>query len=452
MNLKNIEDLIGISRYLTVTLGIGGRIRCFPEDFLVEEILTDGSKASLKQAYNPSPEGWGRYLLCLLIKKDTDTIYALERIAKELGIMSSMIRAAGIKDARALTAQFISVGMVTPEKVLSLNIKGLKIVPVRFEKEALSSRNIYGNSFRVTIRDIRISLSYIEAQIKAILNEIYKLGGIPNFFGHQRFGTVRPITHLVGRYIIKGNVEKAAITFLAKPSQYENPRTGELRRRLEETGDYKEALKRFPRGLIYERRMLSHLVDHPRDYIGAFRKLPIQLRRLFIHAYQSYLYNRFLSERMKRGISLSDVTAGDYILKLDQKGLPTNEISKISLSTIRDAKCEVKMGRAAVALPLVGSNIKLSGGLEGEIEQEILEEEDVSPKDFNVKVMPELKTHGSFRRIMAPVLNFKIYEVSEDVITSKFKVKIGFTLQRGSYATILLREIMKPLDVVKAGY
>ncbi|HIE14704.1 TPA: tRNA pseudouridine(13) synthase TruD [Candidatus Bathyarchaeota archaeon] len=222
MNLKNIEDLIGISRYLTVTLGIGGRIRCFPEDFLVEEILTDGSKASLKQAYNPSPEGWGRYLLCLLIKKDTDTIYALERIAKELGIMSSMIRAAGIKDARALTAQFISVGMVTPEKVLSLNIKGLKIVPVRFEKEALSSRNIYGNSFRVTIRDIRISLSYIEAQIKAILNEIYKLGGIPNFFGHQRFGTVRPITHLVGRYIIKGDVEKADLTNPAESVEFSN--------------------------------------------------------------------------------------------------------------------------------------------------------------------------------------------------------------------------------------
>ena len=61
------------------------------------------------------------------------------------------------------------------------------------------------------------------------MQELDQVGGIPNFFGHQRFGTTRPITHLVGKAILKGDFEEAAMLFLAKPSLYEHPSSRQAR-------------------------------------------------------------------------------------------------------------------------------------------------------------------------------------------------------------------------------
>ena len=131
------------------------------------------------------------------------------------------------------------------------------------------------------------------------------MGGIPNFFGHQRFGTTRPITHLVGKAIVEGDFEKAAMLYLAKPSVHEHPSSRNARAELRSTRDFKQALNNFPKQLRFERLMLSYLVEKPDDFVGAFTRLPVKLQGLFVQAYQSYLFNRFLSERIKNGCSLN---------------------------------------------------------------------------------------------------------------------------------------------------
>ncbi|MFQ6081601.1 MAG: tRNA pseudouridine(13) synthase TruD, partial [Candidatus Bathyarchaeia archaeon] len=271
--------------------------------------------------------------------------------------------------------------------------------------------------------------------------------------GHQRFGTIRPITHLVGSFLVRGEPEKAALTFLAQPSPHEHPESREARQRLLDTQDFQEAARSFPWHLRYERWMLSHLAKRPRDFVGAFRRLPRKLRKLFVQAYQSFLFNRFLSQRIQRGIPLNEAQIGDYALSLDDYGLPTTRFTRVTARSIQSVEKALTEGRMRIALPLIGFKQPSSDGIQGEIERETLESEGVSPRDFRVSSMPEISAPGGLRTTLASMIHLSIEGASSDSANpSKRKVGLSFTLHRGSYATILLREFMKPRDLIKAGF
>ncbi|UCF59407.1 MAG: tRNA pseudouridine(13) synthase TruD [Candidatus Bathyarchaeota archaeon] len=225
MNVPRLEKQLGIEVYASSSLGIGGKIRQFSEDFVVEEALVDGSKAEVSPVETRHLEGKGRYLICVLVKRDWDTFLAVRKVAKRLGISPKRIQIAGIKDAHALTAQHISIRRITPEQVSRVKIKDITLRPLRFSEEMVFSQLLLGNQFRVLIREISHTSSVTERRVKKVQNELLSLGGVPNFFGHQRFGTVRPITHLVGRSITQGNWKNAALIFLAQPSPHEHPDT-----------------------------------------------------------------------------------------------------------------------------------------------------------------------------------------------------------------------------------
>ena len=428
MIVPELERTLGIEVYASKSLGIGGRIRQFLKDFVVEEVLADGSIAKVQQAKKAVPvTGKGRYLACVLVKRNWDTILAVEVIAKQLGLNAESIHIAGIKDAKAVTAQHISIGRVTPEQVSQVRIKDINLYPLRFVNEKVHSGLLLGNHFRIVIRAIAHSSSVIEKRMKDIKNELSSLGGIPNFFGHQRFGTIRPITHIVGEHIVRGEWEKAALTFLAKSSEHEHPEARRARQQLWDTRDFKTALHCFPHQLTYERFMLSHLAKHQNDFVGAFLRLPMKLCRLFVQAYQSFLFNKFLSARIKQKMPLNQVLNGDYTLE-------ANNLT-------------------CLALPLVGFKQSISAGMQGEIEKEILEAEGVKPNDFRVPQMPKISAPGGLRAVLASINRLSVEKPARDQANRlKRQVKIGFMLPRSSYATVLLREFMKPRNLVKAGF
>lgn len=453
MKVPTLEKELGMEIYATQSLGIGGRIRQFLEDFVVEELLVDGSKAEVSPIETQEPVGRGRYLICVLVKRNWDTLLAVRRVARRLGISHKRIRIAGMKDAKALTAQHISLQGVAPTRASQVKIKDITLHPLRFSDRRIFSQLLLGNQFQVVIRALSHSSSVIEQRVKKVQNELAGLGGFPNFYGHQRFGTIRPITHLVGRFLTRGDLEKAALTFLAQPSIHEHPESREARKQLRDTQDFEEALRCFPRHLKYERFMLGHLAKQPRDFVGAFRELPLKLRKLFVQAYQSFLFNNFLSERIRRGIPLDEAQIGDYVMEIDDHGLPTTDFMQVTASSLQTVKKALNEGKMRVAIPLVGVKQPPSQGVQGEIEQEILETENVNPQNFHISFMPEVSASGVLREILAPAINLSVEEVSGDSGNpSKRKTRLGFTLHRGSYATVLLREFMKPRDLIKAGF
>ncbi|MEM2336005.1 MAG: tRNA pseudouridine(13) synthase TruD [Candidatus Bathyarchaeia archaeon] len=458
MRVSRLEKSIGIEVYATSSPGIGGVIRQPCEDFVVEELLVNGSKAEVFAPHMPLlTQKWpltGRYLLCVLIKQNWDTFQVLEAIAKQLGISSQKIHIAGIKDAKAVTAQHITIRDVKPEDVKNVNIERVKIVTVGFFQTKLSPYYLLGNSFKIVIRAISHTKSTIQQRIEKIVKEIEALGGIPNFFGHQRFGTIRPITHLVGKAIVKGDFHRAAMLFLAKPYPFEHPESRIAREELYRTQDFKKALKSFPRHLYYERLMLEHLAKKPEDFKGAFRKLPVKLRKLIPQAYQAYLFNRFLSKRIALGLPINAAEVGDYVVKIETTGLPSQKLYEIaSQMKIPEINSAIASGKMRLAIPLVGFRQRLTEGVQGEIEKQILKEEGIAPENFKIKGMPELSLKGGLRTALTTLKDFRVDEISRDHANPRRNMaKISFTLHRGSYATAFLRELMKPRNPVKAGF
>ncbi len=453
MMVPRLERMLGIEAYASQSLGIGGRIRQFTEDFMVEEVLIDGSKAQVSSTETLQPVGGGRYLICVLVKHDWDTFLAVKKVARRLGISPKRIQIAGIKDAKAYTAQHISIRGVTPERVSRVKIRDISVHPLRFSDERVYSQLLLGNQFHITIRTISHSSSVIEKRVKNIQNELSSLGGVPNFFGHQRFGTIRPITHLVGKFLVRGNLEKAALTYLAKPSPNEHPESRKARQQLQDTQDFAEALRCFPHHLRYERFMLVRLAKQPNDFIGAFRKLPSKLRRLFVQAYQSFLFNKFLSQRLKRGVGFNEVQVGDYVVHLDGHGLPTNEFEQATVQSLSGVKKALKGGKMQVAVPLIGFKQHPSEGVQGEIEKGIIKDENVIPRDFYIPSLPEISAPGRLRTVLVPISDLSVEEASRDSSSPlKRKLRLSFTLHRGSYATVLLREFMKPRNLIKAHF
>jgi tRNA pseudouridine13 synthase len=241
--------------------------------------------------------------------------------------------------------------------------------------------------------------------------------------------------------------------FLAKSSPYEHPASRQARQELQATQDFKQALKSYPKQLRYEHMMLKSLAEKPRDFAGAFKRLPTKLLQLFIQAYQSYLFNRFLSSRIKDGFSLSVAQAGDYVINVEKSGVPLSTMYRTASSeNLAEINFAVRNGKVRIAIPLIGFKQHTSWGVQGEIASRILEEEGISLHDFRVSAMREIGSRGELRAIASPLQDFMLNDVSHTADIKNRTIKVDFTLYRGSYATILLRELMKPRDLVRAGF
>jgi len=456
--VPKIDKLLGMDFYATKTAGVGGAIRKSVEDFVVEEVLVDGSKAEIRKAAETrvlgASEAKQRYLLCVLVKRNWDTFITLKNIAKQLGVSQGQIHIAGIKDAKAVTAQHITVENCSMEDAGKVNVKDIEIRPVGYVREKLSTYYLFGNNFTISIKEIRQSESTVAKQIAETAAALEAIGGIPNYFGHQRFGTTRPITHLVGKAIIEGDFEVAAMLFLAKPSIHEHPSSRSARTELQSTRNFTLALQDFPKQLRYERLMLKHLVIKPKDFVGAFRRLPVKLQALFVQAYQSYLFNRFLSARVENGFSLNRAEVGDFVVNVERSGLPMVKIAKMAIEeNLSKINALIEADRMRVALPLVGVKQNLSQGVMGQIEKQVLEEESTESENFRVDAIREMSKRGRLRPIVTPIMNFNLLDVLNSAVNPKaHRADLKFMLQRGSYATVLLREIMKPTDPIQAGF
>jgi len=451
LSVAEIDRLLGIQAYITKTEGVGGKIRENPENFVVEELLVDGSKAQVHQTEKKSVIGSSsirqRHILCVMVKRNWDTFLAVKKVAAQLGLGQNSIQIAGIKDAKAVTAQYVSVENFTIEEISKVDVKGITIHPIGYLRNPLSLFYLLGNNFTIKITGINYEESFTKERTQQIVSEINQIGGIPNFYGHQRFGTTRPITHLVGKAILQGKFEEAAMIFLAKPSSDEHPESRQVRIELQKTRDFEKALDHFPKQLRYERSMLTYLIRNPTDFPGSFHVLPLKLQGLFVQAYQSFLFNRFLSERINNNLSLNIAEVGDFVVGVERSGLPMVNMAKTvavdSLVKINEALAD---GKVRVALPIVGFRQKLSDGVMGELEKKVLQEEAVELDRFRITANSNLGGRGGLRTALTPVKDFRLNELSAN------SVSLSFNLFRGCYATILLREIIKPVNPIEAGF
>ncbi|HLC93332.1 MAG TPA: tRNA pseudouridine(13) synthase TruD [archaeon] len=415
--------MTGIKHYTTTTEGIGGEIKRRISDFVVREIAFDGKvlkntafgewDSKKEEPLNiPQNDSDLEYLHVTLEKFNLDTNDALRRVSRALYVSPKRIGYAGMKDRRGITAQRISIWQPEVAKLMAFDSRYVSLSEPEWSNKKIEIGNLTGNEFEITVREITMEEDELRKTAEQCFSQMLK-DGVANYFGEQRFGGNREITHRVGKEFILGNMEKAVMLYLTSASEGEEEEIAVARKNLKESVDFVRASKEFPSKFRYERAILHHLCKYPRDFVGAFQNLPRHLQYMFTHAYQSYLFNLTINERIECGIGISAVE-GDIL----ENGVPT------------------------AALP--GFDSKLADGKPGEIEKAVLDKEGVALVDFKVKAFPELSCSGARKKISLRPKNLKIIEISKDELNEgKLKLKIAFSLEKGAYATTILRELMK---------
>jgi len=408
-----IDRMAGIELYSTDFEGIGGSIKEKNEDFKVLELLTE----LISKDISKIPDKSYRFPLLLLNKKGLDSNHAIIEIFNQLG---TRIRVLGIKDAKAVTTQYATCegskyeGGTTRHTNLSL---------VGFTRHSIKKSHIMGNQFEISITNPNRN------DISEFITEITN---IPNYYGLQRFGSERLVTHLVGREIIKRNFKRAVEIFLCDTTEYDTQFSKEIREKFKDPKNYGSVVKTIPKGMDLERNILRSLANG-RDYIAALRSVPINIRRLFVHAYQAFLFNRCLSNVLRDGESITSCIKNDFCFKLENQ----LTLGKLMKYINDDDRTEM-----VPAMHLPGYSFKSTDGRFERKLSHMLKEENISPKDFYVKDMQELSVEGGFRQLPLLVNDFSY----SDDLHVKFKIPVG------AYATILLRELMKPDDPIKSGF
>ncbi len=435
LRAEDVEAFIGIEGYSTSSPGIGGIVKLKPEDFQAWEVLDNGLDARRCFEEGLPIDSSGGLLLAVMWKRGIDSIRATSIIAKELGLKPNMIGICGIKDKMSISWQFISLPQTTLEVEKTYEITdSIKIRAIGYIDKRLTSKRLLHNRFRIIIRRAR-------AIPEAINNTLRQLGerGIPNFFGHQRFGITRPITPIVGKLIMEGRLEEAVSAFIADYSPLEDEKNRDARRRLLDEWDIASALNYYPRTLRYERRVMRYLLEHEGDYLGALRSLPLRLRRILVESVSSLIFNKTLSRLLRENPSLKTPEIGDLAAHVGLGGrIEKERVVRIREGNLKQVERLIKDGRMVIVLPVPGYASRIPNSRKGEVLRNVMEEAGVSRDMFNVRHMPEVSTRGGLRPITIPRWSCRVMKVSEDV------VELEITLPPGSYATILLREIMKP--------
>ena len=413
------------SIFYTTTPALKGRVKQRYSDFMVEEVLEDGYTCKIER-FNKTWEERGfrermtirektgeEHLLLDMEKINTDTISAIAMVSRGLNVSKKRVGYAGLKDKRAITCQRISLYMPNPALVEKFGVKGIELRNPIWSNKRIELGELKGNKFIIIIRDI----SKNEEETKKILDEFITQAakGVPNYFGNQRFGGKRMITHKVGKLMLKGEFEGAIKMYLTETYEEEKEELKNARINLAKTWDYKQALKEYPFDARSERAIINHLVKYPNDYSGSFQTLPKKIRYLFSHAVQSDIFNKILEERIREyGEKALDIIEGDVLVN----GIP------------------------AIILP--GYESYFANEKAGEIEKRVLTNEEVNFSDFKTEKMGELSSKGDRKEIKLIPANFKIEKIEKDEFNEgKIAVTLSFFLTKGNYATTVLKELLK---------
>jgi len=311
------------------------KIKQEPEDFIVKEI----SIVPLKET--------GEYSYFLLKKKNYSTVRAIQHIAQALRIKPKLIGFAGNKDKIAITEQVISIYLGKKERVEDIRLRDIELEFLGKGDNPISLGDLEGNSFEIKVRDLS------EQEIENLNQKIksrYIL--VPNLFGEQRFSSNN---EKVGKAIVKGNFKEAVNLVL------------------ENKGDFEKEIKEY-------------LKNSPNNYIGAINLIPFKTRKIYVHAYQSYLFNKTIKK---------------YIEKK----------------------------RTQMEIPIIGFGTEITDSELKEITSNLLEKEEVTPRDFIIKQMPDLSAEGGSRDLFFEVMDLET-EQQDNIITLRFNLK------KGCYATV----------------
>lgn len=398
---------------ISLRVGEALKIKVRPEDFVVSEALDIALTEN------------GQHRVYILHKRGWNTVDAVGAVARASGVPVSQVRYAGLKDRHALTSQYVTVPRqyVLTDKVPGISPEDLRLEQVGFSEDFVSTHNLRGNSFEVTLR----SLSPEEAEsIRSRIPEV-KRAGFPNYFDDQRFGSVPPSGDLLAERILKGHLKGALRLYLT--AEYPGLTAAEKARRQAMSGawgDWAAVQRQCQSGV--EKRIVETLQrgGNKKNLLDAVNAIPSHEMTMYFAAFQASIWNRVLCALVgpATGATLSvPGKAGDYLFPRDAASGLLEKIQSAEIPTVarRILPCE----------PDVQATISSS-----------IAERGLTASDLNLRGIRSAYLKSFYRRAVVVPDGLVAGEiVRDDLYRGRSKLVIRFSLPKGSYATMLLKAL-----------
>jgi len=380
------------------------KIKMRPEDFRVEEL------AGL-------PEGAGQVSIYRLDKTGLTTLEAVAAVARALGLPRKLVRHSGLKDKHAVTSQHLWIDG-GPEK--SVTGAGLA---VSFLRRAPAPPDPHGNRFAIVLRD----LDPAEAPGLAAAAVSIAADGVPNYYDSQRFGSARHGEGFIGKKILLHRYEDALQLFLAKPSDFD---TEARRKRMlsfkRHWGQWEHCLEKA--GTRAEAQIFGYLCRHRGDFAGALKLIERPMLAMFMHTYQSWLWNEAVSRFLKHSLPSDLLASARYLggRLVFHRFVPATLFAKWK----------------SLEVPLLAYRTKFR---DAEIERaygEILRAERIEQKEFKPAGhnMPWMK--GEDRPLLMIPAGLAVTASEQDELNpGRLKATVRFDLPRGGYATLVVKKL-----------
>jgi tRNA pseudouridine13 synthase len=317
----------------------------------------------VKEISNVKIEEKGRFTYVKLTKRGRNTQDVVSQLASLLHLKENKLGFAGCKDKNAVTEQRISIQGRSKKQIEELAIENCTLEVIGYGNDPITLGDLDGNYFEIVIRNCE------EIDVKPITKVV-------NYFDEQRFSTHNVE---VGRFLVKKK--------------------------------FKEAV-----ALVNHYRVREFLAENKNDAVGALKRLPMRMVKMYVHAYQSWLWNECVARYLKDGKKV-DYSQGIFVFV---------------------EECDVN------SFPLIGFD---SGLVEKhpakDVIKTVMAEEKLMYKDFVIKAIPQLSMEGELRSVFVDVKDMLIGTLEDDDLHDGMKkVRVTFTLPKGSYATMVIRRVM----------
>ena len=417
------------------------------------------------------PKTRGGYLKFILCKSGMDTTRCLDMINNKLYKNSNKtFNFAGTKDKHAITSQYITAYHVTCDelKEATKSMNKVKVGNFEYVQQQIKLGSLNGNQFEIALKNIQyesestpsktdksetdtdtetsvpVPEKELTTRIKILENQ-----GFVNYFGLQRFGASTVGTHDIGRAIIQSKLGLAC-AMLVFPRTNESEEIHKQRQEFMSTGD----IHKWPFKLYTEKKVIYGLLDDENNYNQALMRIPRNMRTMYTHAYQSYIWNHCVSHRIeKHGYK---IMIGDLVRNKEDK----YKMEYVTEDSIKDYNI------FDVVLPLAGGDVQMPKDKVQDVSEfivDLLKKDGLIMDDFG-KLHESWGLGINYRNIMVKPVNVKgevkmysdddEYLIDVPFVTEEEKVKDGdkkkdkigwvvtFGLPKSSYATMCLRQLL----------
>ncbi|XP_038054168.1 pseudouridylate synthase 7 homolog isoform X2 [Patiria miniata] len=397
------------------------------------------------------------YCRFVMHKENMEVNDSLTLISKYSHVKHQSFGFSGTKDKRAVTVQEVTVWRVEAERLCRLNsvLRGIRLGNFRYVKEPLTLGDHSGNHFVIVLRDVNVS----QEEIDQALTSMRDVGFI-NYYGMQRFGNSQVATHLVGRAVLLSKWQEA-VDLILKPREG-NTQDNRWRQLWMDTRDAKAVMDILPKHktISIEMQLLKALKESSNNYRQSLLCIPRNVRLLYVHSYQSYVWNVLTTRRIQKyGLK---VIPGDLVLSKEDKSVDESEHLQ---SAVVDGGNLDSYSIHDIVLPLPGYAVNYPQNEVGDWYQELLHSDGLDIKKMRHQIK-DFSLSGTYRKMLVkpanvswsvvPYSDATIPLVQSDLDRLEGKepravesdgklsaLRLEFTLSSSCYATMAIREVLK---------